>query len=193
MAHLVVTQEQFKPTKTKKAIKDIAQQIEALADLLATQGVAHAPEVEGEDYDPLQGTAQFAIEAEHDQESDAETGLDGYPAQLMNCRTSYKATVSLLLDLARSARTAAARYPAPRTKSALPMAALGLLHIRFAYDFPPPLLSLVSDDLKELERITAQAGIHLSPSALKGALFQAKKKFDDQFSPPYVSAILSGV
>lgn len=147
----------WSPTPLKKEIDSLAESLEKVAQLLES------------------GAAQGVIEARYDQERERDTA---------RTRPAYKAIVWGIRDLCDAAKEASGALPNPRTRYALPYAALGLLHLRYKHGFAYPLLSNVSEDIKELERVCKGAGIVLTPDRFRTALTAALANFDPHIIPP---------
>lgn len=160
----------FDVTAHRKEVEAIAQHLEETARLLAGFG-----------------PAQMAIELAHNEsgEPSERTGVDGRPVR-DHADPDFCSYLGIRLqvgELAKSARIAAAALPDSREKFALPLAALGLLHLRRDFNYPPPTLYDGSPVVLELDRICRAAGIVLSPERLRGALRGAMDKFDPYFIP----------
>jgi hypothetical protein len=175
---------EWSPTPKRKAAEAIAARLDELADLLAEDGIA-----------------QPSIQQFHDQPPQPQPGIDGWPEPVvkwvegfpeptMNHRDSYSGTIGHMRALAESARQVAADLPNPRTKPALPFAALALLHLRYEHGYPRPTMYEAGDDVHELQRVTEVAGIVLSPQRLRGALTEAWSRFDPAFVPDYIDELI---
>lgn len=142
-----------------------------------------------DDLDSL-GSAQSDIESEHDKDPAPEIGIDGYPRPAPVWGCSYKATLMHMSALADSAKRAADSLPTSRQKLALPFAALGVLHLRYRHEYPPPKLSDISPDVLELKRVCEAAGVFKSNETLRNALSAAMSSFDRYYFPPGIDEVL---
>lgn len=142
-----------------------------------------------EDLDAM-GSAQFDLECEHDKEPVSDIGIDGYPIPAVNWGCNYKSTLMHMTALAESAKRAADSLPTSRQRLALPFAALGVLHLRYKYEYPAPKLSDNSIDVLELERVCKAAGIYKSKETLRNALSVAMSSFDRNYFPPGIDGVL---
>lgn len=141
------------------------------------------------DLDEL-GSAQFDIECEHDKDPAPEVGIDGMPKPALDWGCTYKATLMHMSALADSAKRAADSLPTSRQKLALPFAALGVLHLRYRHEYPPPKLSDISPDVLELKRVCEAAGVFKSNETLRNALSAAMSSFDRYYFPPGIDEVL---
>lgn len=160
-------------TTKKRELEEIATQLDKVIEVLERQG-----------------TAQSDIEELHDRPPPPAVGFDGYPVAVDDYGASYKGTIGYMRDLADSARRAANEMPDSRAKHALPFAALALLHIRYQHGFPRPAISVTSDDVVELKRVTTEAGIVLSDGRLSNALGAALREFDPHLLPYHIRELL---
>jgi hypothetical protein len=142
-----------------------------------------------DDLDSL-GSAQEDIECEHDKDPAPEIGNDGYPRPVTVWGCSYKATLMHMSALADSAKRAADSLPTARQKLALPFAALGVLHLRYRYEYPAPKLSDNSPDVLELKRVCEAAGMFKSNETLRNALSAAMISFDRYYFSPGIDEVL---
>lgn len=122
------------------------------------------------------GAVQGEIEQEHEQARDLTCG--------------YSATLWHMRDLAESANRAAAALPDARKRFALPAAALGLVHLRYAHGYPRPALSDTGAEVKELERVCKGAGLVKSAETLRGALAEGLNAFDPYYVPPWIELVV---
>ncbi len=167
---------EWSPTPLRKELLEVAERIEALSALLDRSGAA-----------------QSELERRHKMRRRPEQiiGVDGYPEPADDAPfASYEGVRYELRELARSAREAAAELPDPREKRALPFAALGVLLLRRDYEFPPAVMSDDGADVVELERVCCAAGLMLSRQRLRGALTEARRRFDLHFTPPEYKLLL---
>lgn len=165
----------WSPTPLRNEILDVAKRLEALVQLLE-----------------VNGSAQFDIECEHDKEPDPETGVDGYRIPVPDFRCGYQPTLGYMRDLADSARRAASSLPGSREKAALPFAAMGLLHLRYAHGFDAPRISDSSADVEELDRVCKGAGLYKARETLRNSLSEALKIFDRHYMPYHFRFIVEG-
>lgn len=163
---------EWKPTRAKKSVEAVTAQIDAMIDTL------HRP-----------GNAQEAIKATHDS-AVFWIGEDGRTREVDTGRANYDQIVQQLRFLRDSARNAAAAYPHPNKKRALPFAAAGLLHIRYHFKFPRPACSESGDEVRELARICEAAQIWLAPVTLRGAVAEALDEFSASACPADIVALI---
>lgn len=163
------------PTARRKAISALADRLNDLLRELETSGAA-----------------QGAIEDEHDQEPPPEVGFDGLPIPAPKWGVCYSETLQHMWDLVDSAKRAADKLPNPRKRKSLPVAALGLLHLRMTHGFDRPRLSDTSPDVQELKRVCEAAGLIKSAETLRNALSKELQSFDPYYAPPWVDYVLTG-
>lgn len=155
--------ERWDRTEHKKRIEKVADELKKTADLLSGQS-----------------SELFDIEMAHDErrQPTKSVGINGWHSEENELLPSMEAIESLIRDLAESASSAAQRIPHPNTKRALPIAAKGLLHLRYECGFPKPVLSNNSEEVIDLGIVCKKASMVYSPERLRGALSLAIKDFD---------------
>lgn len=156
-------------TAQRKEIEEIAKKLEDAAEILTSC------------------SAQFDLEVFHDKRGLPEEviGIDGWPEPQED--SDWPIYQSIKWDirlLAESARLCAESVPNSRRKFALEFAARGLLHLRFDYEFPPPVKYKDSDDVFELERVCINAGMMLSRESYLNAITKVLKTFDPRYTEP---------
>ena len=81
------------------------------------------------------------------------------------------------------------RLPDPRKRSALPVAALGYLHLRYRFLGEPPALTCGGADVVEFGNICRDAGIHVSDDRLRQVLSAQLRCFDLHYLPPRLEVL----
>lgn len=165
----------WSPTPEYKKLHEIATALVSLADELDGCGVA-----------------QSSIESEHDKVQPPLIGADGWPIPAPDYGISFKATLMYMRELAGSAKSAASKLPNPRSRAAIPFAALAFVHLKYWYEHERPKLTNDGKDVQELSEICESAGILRSPENMRNALSDALKIFDRHFYPPGILNILTG-
>lgn len=146
------------PTKAKKEYRALAEQLEAVADL-------------------LDEPRWSALEAEHDR---PETGPDGWPIAHTG---RYQGTVFRLRDIATDAYRLADDYPNARAKPEHGWAAAYFLHLWLEAGRDRPTSYDDGEAVEALGRILKAGGYPLSPSRVRGILTKALQAFDPTYHP----------
>lgn len=102
---------------------------------------------------------------------------------------TMKAVVGGLRCLDSTLEVEIERLPDPRRRFALPVAALGYLHLRYRFLGKPPALTSGGADVLEFGNICRDAGLHVTDDRLRQLLSEQLRFFDPHYLPPRLEGL----
>jgi hypothetical protein len=157
---------EWTPTKSVKAHRALAEQLESVAEL-------------------LDGQQWCYLEDEVDKDPPPQIGLDGRPiATSATIAGSYQGTILRLREIADTAKRIADEYPNSNAKPELKRAAGYFLHIWHEAGKDRPAIYDNGEAVLAFKSVLDTAKYVMDSSSVRGLIRIALKEFDPLFHPP---------
>lgn len=157
---------EWTPTESVKKHRDLAKQIEDVAEL-------------------LNGQQWLFLAHEVDKDPPPETGIDGFPIVIGETNAGrYQGTIDRLREIAEAANRMADEYPNSRAKPELMQAAECFLHIWYQSEKDRPAIYDASEAVTAFKSVLDTGGYPRSHERVRGIVGEALKNFDPLSWPP---------